>query len=306
MMARVSPLCCLALAACFTDPGPGVTAGGPGSTGAPATSTGATSAPDPTLAATTGAGSTGAGSTSAAEITGVDASTTTGEPAATTGDTTGGGDSTTGAPASPCGDDPELRACFRFEQLAGGALIDESPYAHHLAADQLDLVDGASGQAVDLSLASKASAQHADHLSPGQDLTVAVWFYAEAWPGPGFNLMILVEKDDEYTIYLDDEGVGCAYMDGTDPGVYAPIEPGRWTHVACVRAAFPLGSSSLYVDGVFVGDENSGLLRAGNKAPLALGKNSETGNYPYTGRLDELRIFGRALDADEVAALAAP
>jgi hypothetical protein len=79
----------------------------------------------------------------------------------------------------------------------------------------------------------------------------------------------------------------------------APLELGRWQHLAYVLDS---AGSRLYVDGALVGE---GPTPATNRTPI-LGFIASIDGYRnlFHGALDELRLYDRALTADEVAALA--
>jgi hypothetical protein len=79
----------------------------------------------------------------------------------------------------------------------------------------------------------------------------------------------------------------------------APLELGRWQHLAYVLDA---AGSRLYVDGVPVGE---GPGPATNRTPIVgfIGSIDGYRNL-FHGALDELRLYDRALSADEVATLA--
>jgi len=78
---------------------------------------------------------------------------------------------------------------------------------------------------------------------------------------------------------------------------------GRWHHVA-VLADSVRGQAAFHVDGREVTAQPG--LRQGFKlaAPLLIGHRVKNGPLPFDGQLDDLRIYGRALTAAEIAALA--
>ncbi len=63
----------------------------------------------------------------------------------------------------------------------------------------------------------------------------------------------------------------------------------------------------LYVDGKLSASKDVGKRRAAGNKPLALGRRQDNGGhgYHYTGLIDEVRIYGRALSEQEIAAHAA-
>jgi formylglycine-generating enzyme required for sulfatase activity len=85
------------------------------------------------------------------------------------------------------------------------------------------------------------------------------------------------------------------------------VNTGQWVHVATV---LPEGGSSaaevqLYVNGVReTAVITAGVINTVNKTPMRIGTN-EMGQY-FTGLIDDVRVYDRALTAEEIAALANP
>ena len=83
----------------------------------------------------------------------------------------------------------------------------------------------------------------------------------------------------------------------------APLPTGRWTHVAVVLG--PDGGT-LYVDGAKVVSNAAVTLRP---ADLGITTNNYIGRSEFSqdayfdGAIDDFRVYGRALSADEVKAL---
>ena len=89
------------------------------------------------------------------------------------------------------------------------------------------------------------------------------------------------------------------------------LNDGQWHHVACIRQCFQQGfSHKIYVDGVL----NNATARYApgsvskieNTAPLIIGHSACEGHdgvQPYSGALDELAIYDRALTDQEIAAI---
>jgi putative heme-binding domain-containing protein len=86
------------------------------------------------------------------------------------------------------------------------------------------------------------------------------------------------------------------------------IAPGRWSHVAAVvRIGAHPGPSRLYVNGFEVASKTFASVELSNPAAnLTVGgiENAEWAGFP--GLIDEVRLFARALDDSEIAALVEP
>ena len=102
-------------------------------------------------------------------------------------------------------------------------------------------------------------------------------------------------------------GVCIWHYDGStytrvDSGTF--IEGNGWTHIA---ASFDdsTGTASIYIDGVLAGTQ-SGLSSIGYSGVTVtrIGAHSSA-NYDFGGRIDDARIYDRALSTEEIAALSA-
>ena len=80
----------------------------------------------------------------------------------------------------------------------------------------------------------------------------------------------------------------------------ANIADGAWHHVVGV---YDGNQILLYVDGVLDASKNVGSMNIDTWRALRIGENWELGNSFFGGTLDEVRIYDRALTADDVAQL---
>jgi hypothetical protein len=80
----------------------------------------------------------------------------------------------------------------------------------------------------------------------------------------------------------------------------AAVDDGRWHHVAGVYD----GSEFLvYVDGKLDASREASGPLATNRYPVCIGENFEQQGSCWNGWIDDVRIYGRALSAEEVARL---
>jgi hypothetical protein len=81
-------------------------------------------------------------------------------------------------------------------------------------------------------------------------------------------------------------------------GQGAPAPSGLWTHLAAThdRSVF-----NLYVNGSLAASKAASGSVIPSSGPLRIGGNSLWGEY-FTGRIDELRIYERALSPSEIVA----
>jgi hypothetical protein len=81
------------------------------------------------------------------------------------------------------------------------------------------------------------------------------------------------------------------------------LSTGTWKHVAVVLAS---GQETLYVDGVSAASSTTVALRPTDLATIDyafLGKSQFTADPYFDGKIDEFRVYGRALSATEIQAL---
>jgi hypothetical protein len=204
-----------------------------------------------------------------------------------------------------CPADAELRACYRFETLTD-MTPDESSYMHPAKVSLAALATGRLGMGLDVTAMSQVQASDADHLTPGQSITMTAWFNPRTLPTEVGYRMVILDKDSEYGIIIRPGGIGCTFSSGI-PQVQAPVLANKWTHVACVHT--PEGVGALYLDGVPIGMEETGALEMVElDRPLAIGNDSPLPKPTdgFDGVIDEVKIWARVLSAEEIQAQANP
>ncbi|MEO1368690.1 MAG: LamG domain-containing protein, partial [Acidobacteriota bacterium] len=108
--------------------------------------------------------------------------------------------------------------------------------------------------------------------------------------------------EDGWDLYIDPRGRGFLRVDAETLGGERVISDGEWHHLA---GLFDGEGLRLYVDGAL---DRSRYL--GRRPPVetsrevAAGRNFAGRRDAFEGRLDEMRIYGRALDPQEIKALA--
>ncbi|MDY0357062.1 MAG: LamG-like jellyroll fold domain-containing protein [Sedimentisphaerales bacterium] len=165
------------------------------------------------------------------------------------------------------------------------------------ARGQVLTVDG-TGDAVDIA--------YSEALNP-EAFTASVW--ANPDPTGSEHRSPLTSRDDTpqrgYILYLTPTNTW-EFWTGTGTGWNGTAGPaaqlGEWTHIV---ATFANEQKALYINGRLVG-EGTAPLSLNTQRPLRIGGGATegAGNYFFRGMLDEVRIYNRALSAEEVAGLA--
>jgi hypothetical protein len=143
----------------------------------------------------------------------------------------------------------------------------------------------------------------------GDALSIAVWLYPDGGQSsPGTlvsraattaGLVYLLELTREGRPHLSIKWPGATPVELTGP---LALPPRAWAHLAVSSGA---GKVRLYVDGQVVAAQEASCILPSDRSPLVVGAAAPAGkNNHLSGRLDELLIYGRALDDEETAALA--
>ena len=150
-----------------------------------------------------------------------------------------------------------------------------------------------------------------------ESYSVSIWLNpAELPPGkqPGTFRGVLRKPDWQMGLVIDRDGTPCHLhflKDGPTAVIAkapASLESGRWTHVA-VSLNRDIGAAVLYVDGKQVSSaafepraETAEEVEA-QLVNAALGMPEEATAQPFSGRIDDLRFYARALPEADIKAL---
>jgi DUF1680 family protein len=218
----------------------------------------------------------------------------------------------TGQPPSP---PPAFAAWHRLDETSGTTATDATGNGRtaRLAGGASWSPSGRIGGAVALDGSDGHLVLAEDLLAGASAYSLAAWVRLEGQPeawsrifdigtGPTANLFLTPLSGDGTLRYAITAG-GASAEQRIDAN---PLATGRWVHVAVTYGA---GTAVLYVDGAQVGRNTAVTVE-----PRHFGNHVRTGYVgrsqyadPYLkGAVDDVRIYGRTLGADEVAALAKP
>lgn len=185
--------------------------------------------------------------------------------------------------------DSSLRLCLEMDdRRIDPMVIDGSP--QHLDSASTDVAELQRGPSYAAAFAPGSRIQVPE--SAALDLSGA--FTIEMWVAPLFphSATVLSNLGQYYIQIAGDGRVGCilpnAQLWSSDE-----IDAGEWTHIACT---FEAGSLKVFIDGAQRGQQtfqSPGMNGNGANGTVLGGNN-------FTGGLDDIRIYGRALTASEV------
>ncbi len=139
-------------------------------------------------------------------------------------------------------------------------------------------------------------------LSNSQTLTLTDAFSFEAWVYPTASTwhgVVGYNSAHVYELGISSDGIAAitANLGGTDRQAIAPsaIELNTWTHLA---ATYDGSVLKLYVNGTVVASNTTTGSLPSQSGPVWIGKAPSYG--VFQGRVDEVRIYDRALSANEV------
>ena len=215
----------------------------------------------------------------------------------------------TGEPAPP---PPEFAAWHRFDETSGTSAADATGHGKTATlAGGASWTTGRTAGAVALDGVDGHVALAEDLLAGASAYTVAAWVRLSGQPaawtrifdvGTGVTAnLFLTPRSDAGTLRFAITAGGAGAEQRIDA---APLAVDRWTHVAVSCGA---GTAVLYVDGVEAGRNSAVTVEPrhfGSRIRAAYLGRSQYADPYLKGALDDVRVYGRALDAAEVAELA--
>ena len=199
----------------------------------------------------------------------------------------------------------DLAAAYGFDEASGASVADASPNGNTgTIAGATRTADGRFGGALSFDgVNDMVTVPDAASLDLTAGMTLEAWVYPTA-TGTAWRTVMLKERPGglAYGIYgNNDAGRPEAYaFTGTELGApgTAGLPLNTWSHVA---ATFSASTLRLYVGGVQVATRAVGAALRTSNNPLRIGGNSIWGEW-FAGRIDEVRVYNRALSAAEIGA----
>ena len=217
--------------------------------------------------------------------------------------TNSGGVSADSAPACatiPTGSaETNLLAYWTFDEGSGATAYDSSGNANTGTVVSAAWTGGMVNAALYFDGTAQATVPNAVSLNPLNGITIAAWINSDGWFG---NPRILEKGPDNQYRLLDQSGQLMFDVIGVTNVVTSLPSAGTWHHVA---GTYDGASMALYVDGQLAAQQSAGGTIPVSTNTLAIGNLPGSGNpfNHFSGSIDDVRIYGRGLTANEVAQL---
>jgi hypothetical protein len=204
------------------------------------------------------------------------------------------------SPAAPSG----LVAAYGFEESSPTAVTDASGTGNAgTISGATRTASGRFGGALSFDgVNDLVTIPDANSLDLTSELTMEAWVYPTA-SGSQWRTVLMKQRTGglSYALYSNDDGNRPQAFSRTGSGELgtrgtATLPLNTWSHLA---ATYSGSTMRLYVNGVQVATRSVGAGLTTGTLPLTLGGNSVWGEW-FAGRIDEVRIYNRALTAAEV------
>ena len=193
---------------------------------------------------------------------------------------------------------------------ASGAIASDASGAGHPGSlvGGLAWVPGVFGSALEFGGQGLVAVPHAASLQPAQAIGVAAWIRPRAVASQRIVRKARFAQSDGWELSLSSSGRAFVRFNQASQGDALrllstrpyPTDGSTWMHLA---ASFDGARISLYVDGQLEGSLAApGLVIGANSEPLTIGADADGGNG-FTGAVDDVHLFDRALSAEQVRSL---
>lgn len=206
--------------------------------------------------------------------------------------------STSGSAAATEG----LVAAYGFEEASGTTVIDNSGNGNNGSVKEaVRVTSGRYGSALDFDGVNDwVTVNDSASLDLSDGMTIEAWIYPQS-QNNDWQTIVMKETSNNAVYYLDSSNKKnlpeIAFNDGSWHVLKSTALPlNQWTHLV---GTYDGQYQRLYANGVEVANRpQTGLIPASNGV-LRIGGSGLWGEY-FNGKIDELRIYNRALTATEV------
>lgn len=206
-------------------------------------------------------------------------------------------------------------AYWAFNETSGETATDSSDNGHDgmLIGDPKWTKDGYFGGALEFDgTEDEVNIPYHEDLNQ-ETFTICAWANVE--PGSADHRAVVSSRDDlpadaqrirGYIFYAEPQNTW-QFWTGAGPTPWKVVQGpdvnlGEWDHLAGTYAD---GTMKFYVNGEFVGETASDIvLNSSQEFLIGAGQNEGANhNFLFKGKIDEVRLYDRALDENEIAAV---
>jgi hypothetical protein len=201
-----------------------------------------------------------------------------------------------------------LLGYWAFDEGSGNTAYDSSGNANtgaivNIEGNPTSWVNGIFGSALHFDNQTQVIVSNSPSLNPFSGITISTWLNADYWGTGGYTPRILEKgnSDNQYALFSTSSGQLEFLLPGVSSGVLVVNAPssGSWHHVA---GTFTGSSILLYIDGQMAAQQPAFGVLAITSDGLAIGnKPSGSVSNMFSGAMDDVRIYGRALSVAEIA-----
>ena len=195
-----------------------------------------------------------------------------------------------------------LLAYWKLDEGSGGIAYDSSGNSSTGTVVGGTWTSGMIGSALYFDGTDQVTCSNSPSLNPETAMTVAAWIDPDGWSG---NPRILQkgQSDNQYRLLFQSGQLKFDLFGVTNGTVVtSPPSAGTWHHVAGTYDGSLMG---IYVDGQLVALQSASGPIAITTDALNIGNKPRSGNPfdHFSGIIDDVRIYGRALSAGEIGQL---
>ncbi|HCK81604.1 MAG TPA: hypothetical protein DIC59_09080 [Candidatus Competibacteraceae bacterium] len=194
-----------------------------------------------------------------------------------------------------------LVAAYNFEEASGAAVLDASGKGNQGAiGGSTRVASGKYGKALAFDgVDDLVTVNDSASLDLTAGMTLEAWVYPST--NAGWKPVLVKEIDSLYYLYASTTFGNAPAMGakiGSYPLLYGntPLPLNGWTHLA---ATYDGATQRLYLNGTLVAQRSVSGAIAISAEPLRIGGSSHWGEY-FSGRIDDVRIYNRALTLNEI------
>ncbi len=200
--------------------------------------------------------------------------------------------------------DPDLVGWWWFDEDSGTVASDSSMYGNHgTLMDNPQWVPGVFGNCLQFDgVDDYVEVPHDESLTVDTEVAVMAWINTERITGPGGEgwqgILSKSNSPRSYSFYT--EWTGHLHFSGAGVGPVSTTEVplNEWAHVG---ATVLNGQVVFYVNGETAGTSAAGSLPgASDTATVVLGRTNEGANRSFLGLMDDVRIYRRGVDLQEI------